>query len=215
MQDGAPRFADTEQSFSAALRDTIGRIEGDSITLRGLIAQIGEQGLLLLCGIASLPFLIPVSIPGVSTVFGLAIVLAAVAITLNRMPWLPRRVLDREMPADKLRGALERGARLAGRVEGWVKPRLGGLTDGPVMPRVNGLMLMLAGILLMAPLGFVPFSNTLPGVAVLLLSLGMMQRDGLTVLAGWAFNGLTIAYFGVLAWLALVAGQGIGASLGG
>ena len=212
---GQEQFPDTTTSFSASLRATIAGIGGETITLRRLIEAIGEQGLLLLCGIASLPFLLPVSIPGVSTVFGLAIVLAALAITLNRLPWLPRRVLDREMPSDKLRAALGRGLDLAAKVERFVRPRLTALTRTGVVSRFNGLMLMLAGVLLMAPLGLVPFSNTLPAVAVLLLAMGMMQRDGVMVLAGYGFIVLTIVYFVVLALLAVRAGQGLGAVLGG
>lgn len=42
------------------------------------------------------------------------------------------------------------------------------LTTGLVANRINGLALMTAGVLLMMPLGFIPFSNTLPGVAILL-----------------------------------------------
>lgn len=208
-------FTDTSTSFSTALRATIDGIGGETITLRRLIEAIGEQGLLLLCGIASLPFLLPVSIPGVSTVFGLAIVLAALAITLNRLPWLPRRVLDRELPSEKLRAALRRGLDMVAKVERFVRPRLTGLTQAGLMSRANGLMLMLAGILLMAPLGFVPFSNTLPAVAVLLLSIGMMERDGVMVLAGYGFIALTLGYFSVLGLLAVRAGQGIGATFGG
>jgi hypothetical protein len=127
---------------------------------------------------------------------------------------LPARVLDRDLPADKLKSALTRGAEVVTRIERFVKPRLTGLTTAGAMARFNGLMLVLAGVLLMAPFGFVPFSNTLPGIAVLLLSLGMMQRDGLMVLAGYDFNLFTLVYFGVLIWLAWIAGTGIGAHFG-
>src|SRR5690554_8081655 len=89
------QFNDTTDSLSVTLTRTIDAIQGDTVSLRELMASIGEQGLLLLCALATLPFLIPVSIPGVSTVFGAAIVLLAVAITLNRMPWLPEKILDR------------------------------------------------------------------------------------------------------------------------
>ena len=56
-------------------------------TLDGLAPRtMGESGLLLLCALLSLPFLFPVSIPGVSTVFGAGIVLISAAITFNRQP---------------------------------------------------------------------------------------------------------------------------------
>ena len=60
---------------------------------------------------------------------------------------------------------------------------------------------------LMAPLGLIPFSNTLPGIAILLLAAGISQRDGLVVLAGHVMVVLTIVYFAGLALLAYGAGQ--------
>ncbi len=80
-------------------------------------------------------------------------------------------------------------------------------TSGALMNRVNGLVLMGAGLLLMAPLGLIPFSNTLPGIAILLLAAGISQRDGLVVLAGYVMVALTIVYFAALAFLAYSAGQ--------
>jgi len=56
------------------------------------------------------------------------------------------------------------------------------------------------------PLSFIPFSNTLPGVAILLLSSGISQRDGLLVAGGYGLIGLTVIYFGGLAWLVWTTG---------
>ena len=61
----------------------------------------------------------------------------------------------------------------------------------------------------MFPLGLVPFSNTLPAVAILFLSLGMLERDGLLIVAGYLMNVATYFYFGVLAIGAVLAGQGM------
>ena len=170
---------------------------------------VGEQGLLLVCAIASLPFLIPVSIPGVSTVFGAAIILISVAITLNRLPWLPTRILDRKLDTNKLVPALEKGLGIVSRLDRFLKPRLSALTAGGVTNRINGLAIAAAGVLLMFPLGLVPFSNTLPGIAILLLSTGMIQRDGLIVLGGYVFIAITVIYFAVLGYMAYSAGQGL------
>ena len=54
------------------------------------------------------------------------------------------------------------------------------------------------GTLLMAPFGFVPFSNTLPGLALLLYAIGMIQRDGTAILLGHLANIGTLIYFGIL-----------------
>ena len=202
-------FKDTDRKTSELLEDILHSIKGEYITLRDLLGMMGESGLLLLCAFLSLPFLFPVSIPGVSTVFGAGIVLISAAITLNRLPWLPQKVADRRLESGKLRPVLERGVTFLRKIDRFFKPRMGALTTGAVMNRVNGLVLMGAGLLLMAPLGLIPFSNTLPGVAILLLAAGISQRDGLVVLGGYVMVVLTIVYFAALAYLAYSAGQGL------
>ena len=52
--------------------------------------------------------------------------------------------------------------------------------------RCNGLLIMLAALLLMLPLGAIPFTNAMPAWAILLLAIGMLQRDGLFVALGYA-----------------------------
>jgi len=200
-------FKDTDRKTSELLEDILHSIRGEHITLRDLLTMMGESGLLLLCAFLSLPFLFPVSIPGVSTVFGAGIVLISAAITLNRLPWLPEKVADRRLESGRLRPVLQRGVTFLRRIDRFFKPRFASVTTGAVMNRINGLALMGAGLLLMAPLGLIPFSNTLPGVAILLLAAGISQRDGLVVLAGYAMVALTVVYFAALAFLAYSAGQ--------
>lgn len=205
----AVEFGDSQGSLSDTLTGMIASIRGNTITLRELMIEIGEQGFLLLCALLTLPFLIPVSIPGVSTVFGAAIILISLAITLNRMPWLPKRILDREIDTEKLVPTLRKGAALVSRLDRYVRPRLNFLTEGALMNRFNGLMIMAGGVLLMFPLGLIPLSNTLPGIAILLLSLGIIQRDGLMVAGGYFFLVATTVYFAVLGYAAFAAGQGL------
>lgn len=207
-------FQDARESLYEALSRAIAQIDGPTITLRRLLVLVGEHGMLFLCALLTIPFLIPVSIPGVSTVFGAAIILISLGITMNRLPWLPDRLMDRELDAAKLSGILRRGANVVARVEAYIRPRMGAITDGAIASRVNGLALIFSGVLLMAPLGLIPFSNTLPAFAILLLAVGMSQRDGLVVLAGYAMILASLVYFGVLAYLAFIAGQGLAGLFG-
>ena len=208
-------FRDTTEGLSAALFDTIDSIQGSTITLRQLFALIGEQGLLFLCALLTIPFLIPVSIPGVSTVFGVAIILIAIGITLNRIPWLPRQLMDRPLQTEKLVPTLAKGATMVARIDRVIRPRLLNLTHGAVMNRLNGLALVFGGVLLIFPLGLIPFSNTLPAFAILFLAVGILQRDGLFVLLGYVMQVATVVYFGVLAAGALLAGQGLHSLIAG
>lgn len=49
-------FTDTSENLSTVLQKLIGKLSGKTITLRELMEAIGEQGLLLMCAIACLPF---------------------------------------------------------------------------------------------------------------------------------------------------------------
>ncbi|WP_011582131.1 MULTISPECIES: exopolysaccharide biosynthesis protein [Chelativorans] len=209
------RFGDTTQSLRETISATVEAIDGRTVTLREIVELTGEQGLLLLCALLTLPFLLPVSIPGVSTVFGLAIILISIGITLNRAPWLPGKITDRPIDAEKLVPTLRKGADIVSRLEKIIKPRIEALTRGAAINRFNGLVLLLGGVLLMFPLGLVPFSNTLPAFGILFLAIGISQRDGLFVLAGYGMTMATIIYFSALAYAAFAAGRGLTSFFGG
>ncbi|MFP1131333.1 exopolysaccharide biosynthesis protein [Asticcacaulis sp. W401b] len=202
-------FHDTSETLSAMLTHTVGRIEGKHTTLRELIDMMGEQGLLLLCVLLCLPFLIPVSVPGISIPFSAAIILIAVAILFNRLPWLPEKILDREIETAKLVPVLQRGVGVVSKIDRFVKPRLLRLTSGAVSNRVNALVLIYAAVIMMLPLGIIPFSNTLPAVAILLTAVGMIQRDGLFVLLGQVFALAATLYVGGIVYGAFAAGRGL------
>ncbi|MCV0393970.1 MAG: exopolysaccharide biosynthesis protein [Rhizobiaceae bacterium] len=208
-------FQDTSETLRQTLEKTIDEIDGRQVTLREIMKHTGEQGLLLLCALLTLPFLLPVSIPGVSTVFGLAIIMISIGITLNRTPWLPGRITDRPIDSGKLVPTLKRGAGIVEKIETVIKPRLKAVTEGAAVNRFNGLMLLYGGVLLLFPLGLVPFSNTLPGYGILFLAVGISQRDGLLVVAGYVMMIATTIYFGVLAWIAFAAGRGLAGFFGG
>ena len=83
------------------------------------------------------------------------------------------------------------------RFEQWIQPRLLPLTHGLIIGRVNGILLLICGILLMAPVPL-PLANTLPAYGVLFLAVGSLERDGYAVLAGYVMVLLALAYFGVV-----------------
>jgi hypothetical protein len=199
-----------EQTFETALGRMAAAIEGESVTLRELLDGMGEQGLLMICALLSLPFLLPVSVPGLSTAFGLAILLLAAAVVVGGPPRLPRFILDRRIGAVRLAAALERGRAVARRLDGWVRPRLDAVAAGR---RAHGAMIGAGGVLLLWPLGLVPFSNTLPGAAVLALSLGLSRRDGAMILAGYGLLAATTIYFGVVIWGVVGAASAIAGAL--
>ncbi len=200
------QFKDTSTSMATALENT-SKAVGENVTLRELLELVGEQGLLLFCSLLTVPFMLPVSIPGISTAFGVVIILIGVGVTLNRVPWLPERLMNRSIAREHLTPALEQGAKIFRRLERWLKPRLEQMTTGVFVNRLNGIALTFAGILLLFPLSFVPFSNTLPALAILLLTFGMLERDGYFIVAGYGMVIATVIYFVGLALLVVIGGQ--------
>lgn len=186
-------------SLGEQLATIIRNLPEDKLTLGELLEVFGDEGLLLLTMLLTLVFLIPVSIPGVSTVFGAAILLVGISRLSGRPLWLPARVRDRALPADKLRPGLSGGLDWVRRLEKISRPhRLRAFVDGRAQDVFNNLAFIFAALLLMAPFGFVPFSNTLPALALLFYAVGLVQRDGGAMLLGHLSNIGTVVYFSVL-----------------
>ena len=86
-----------EKRFSDILSELARSMPTEGLTLRELLEGLGERGLLVMSIMLTIPFLLPVSIPGSSTPFGLVIALNGVGIILNRTPWLPARLMQRRL----------------------------------------------------------------------------------------------------------------------
>lgn len=183
----------------------IAKLPPEQVTLVEIMDIVGADSLMLLTIFLSLVFLVPVSIPGVSTVFGTGILLVGVTRLFARKLWLPNRIAERKLSSEKLRAGFKRALTWFHRLEKISRPhRLPGLTADGFMMLLNNLSFILAAILLMAPFGFIPFSNTLPALALIFLAVGLMQKDGGSILLGYVANIATIVYF-----IFLIAGGGL------
>jgi hypothetical protein len=170
-----------------------------SVTLAEIRDLVGAEGLLVLSAFLTLVFLVPVSIPGVSTVFGAAILLVGTSRLLGLRLWLPRSIANRDLPSENLKAALRKGSRWVHRLERVGRPhRMARLVSVPGARVLNDAGLVLGAALLMLPFGLIPFSNTLPALALLFLCIGLLQSDGLFILYGHLMNVATILYFAVL-----------------
>jgi hypothetical protein len=202
----AVQFRNPEVRMSAALATAEASVQDPSVTLRDLVALLGEQGLLVFCGVLAAPFLLPLTIPGMSTVLGLPMLLIGFAVMLSRVPWLPERLLNRSLPAGTVRGVLGKVRGWAERFEHLVRPRWLALTGGRAVNALNGALIILAVLLLMAPLPLIPFVNSLPAFAIILLCFGMAERDGGVIALGYFMTLVSAVYVGGLMVLVLYAG---------
>lgn len=200
------QFRNPQIRMSAALASAQAAVREPSVTLRELVAMLGEQGLLVFCGVLAAPFLLPVTVPGMSTVLGLPMLLIGFAVMVSRVPWLPRRLLNYSLPAATVKLVLGKVRGWSERFEHLVRPRLLGLTGGRAINVLNGMLVIFAVLLLMAPIPLIPFVNSIPALAVMLLCFGMAERDGAIIALGYLTTLVATLYVGGLIVLAVYAG---------
>ena len=203
----AVQFRNPEVRLSEALSTTRQAIDGHQVTLRELLLLVGEQGLLVFCAILAMPFLLPVSLPFMSTALGVPMLLIGYAVTMNRVPWLPDRLLNHSLPSATVQHVLERAVKAFDRFEHLVRPRMLSLTATPLVNTVHGIALVVAVVALMAPLPLIPLANTLPALGIILLCLGMAERDGTLLLFGHLVVLVSVLYVGALFYFAAKAGS--------
>jgi hypothetical protein len=178
------------------------------VTVGELLRRLKQQGALVLSMILTVPFLLPVSIPGTSTPLGLLIALFGISYMTRKPAWLPRILLRRRLTPEHLNSMAERADRLLHRLDRLSKPRLLNISSGDRVRGFHGASLILCAILLMSPLPL-PFSNTIPAYGILFLSLGSLRQDGVFIILGYALMLLAIIYITVVALLGTMGVQNV------
>jgi hypothetical protein len=188
-----------QSRFSQDLRDLAQQFSDRPARLSELLGASEGRGYDLLLLLIGLPFLTPIPLLGLSTPFGLVVMLIGARLALGRRPWLPQKLLHRELPARFITRVLATASRLVRWLEVLIRPRLGFLHTQWVYRRFAGALIMVSGLLLLLPLP-IPLTNSFPALTVVLLAAGAMERDGLFFLAGCVAFAATLAYFGLLAF---------------
>lgn len=171
----------TAPTFSQMLTDAVGQSSGEYITIAQLIAGIKTQALALLLIMFALPNILP-SPPGTTTIFGAPLVLLTLQMAMGREVWLPRLVLDRAVPRTGLLSILSKAQPYFARVERLLRPRLLMLT-APAAQRGLGALMVVLSVAIMLP---IPLANSGPSIAITLIAIGLIERDGAFILAGIA-----------------------------
>lgn len=155
--------------------------EDETVTLGELRDRLARRGFGLLMIVLALPTLIPVLPPGSAAFIGLLYILLSLQMLFGRdEPWLPARLSRFRLSARTITALRSRGVPFLRRVERFSRPRPL-LVDERIASRVVALVVLLLGIVLLTPL---PFLNTLPALAVMLMGIGLLNRDGMFIAAG-------------------------------
>jgi len=201
MRDVVGSAAATER-ISDALRRLLREANGQAMTVREMVKILHGRGLQFVVILLCLPFLAPVTIPGISMPFGLAIALSGLRIAFGHRPWLPEFILNHRISFPVLEKMVHFGCAIYEKVEKVIRSRLHVLLDGPGMGMMVGLAIALSGLFLSLPIPPpFPLTNTIPGFAIICLSLGLMERDGVLILCGYALTVIAAIYVGLIGFL--------------
>ncbi len=138
-------------------------------------------------------------VPGVSLLFGLPLVILSAQMVLGfRSPLLPSFIRHRSIRCGALIRGLDLGAAVMDRFERFVRPRWW-LAAGPHMDRIHSLAALLMATMMTLP---IPVLNAPPSLGLVVLAIGMIQRDGVFVLGAYALGAWSLWLFGSLGQMA-------------
>lgn len=172
---------------TSGILTALAALPGDRIAVGSIVAALKDRAYALLVVLLGLPNCLPMP-PPIPLVCGLVLIFVAIQMLTGRViPWLPPALLSRSIGKPVLTRAVDRAVPLLVRLERISRPRLTVLGSRFAIPVIGLLILVLAlGLVVAAPfIGQIPL-----GLAVCLVGLGLVERDGLLILAGAAFGAV-------------------------
>ena len=149
------------------------------ISIGDLLRALDGRAFGALILVFAFPNVLP-SPPGLAAVLGLPLIFLAAQLMLGRKPWLPSFIANRSITREVFVSLITRAVPWIIRAEAMLKQRLWVLVS-PVAQRFIGAVFLMLSLVLVLP---IPFGNMLPSLAICMLALGLLERDGLWVLAG-------------------------------
>jgi hypothetical protein len=166
----------------------------ERIAVGDLMQALGDRAIGALLFIFAFPNILPVP-PGTSSVLGAPLVFLAAQLTFGMRPWLPGFISRRSMSRADFHKMVQHVVPWLERAEKLLRPRISVLTFPPVEYIVGLICLLLATVLVLP----IPLGNMLPALAISLMALGLIERDGFAIVAGLvAAAAATVLVSGVI-----------------
>jgi hypothetical protein len=156
-------------------------LPGERISVDAIMSALKDRAYSLLVVLLGLPNCLPMP-PPIPLICGFVLAFIGIQMLAGRaVPWLPKALLRKSIGKPELSRAVSRALPVLIRLERFSRPRLTGLGGALAIPVLGLVILVLAiGLIVAAPfIGQIPL-----GIAVCLVGLGLVERDGLFIIAG-------------------------------
>jgi hypothetical protein len=170
------------------------------VTVGELMAALRNRAFGLSLIMFGMPNILP--LPMLPVVFGTVLAIIALQIAFGReSPWLPGALSNRSVSRKALASVINRTLPWVRWIERVSRPRFP-VVLSQVGRRAIGLtVFILALLLIVLP---IPWIGSMPqGIAITLFGLGLAERDGFLVVAGYIFSGIAFvvgAAIGLAVW---------------
>ncbi|MEL6316569.1 MAG: exopolysaccharide biosynthesis protein [Pseudomonadota bacterium] len=204
--DGARRRrrAPRPERTSAMLLRLSEELEGAQVSIAELLAAARGASVGAALLLFSAPLAAPLP-PGAPAAFAVLLLWCAAGLAAREpRVWLPGALARRRLPGPWLRRALAGAAPWIARIERVSHARLAALGARPARILLAVLIALLA-VVVLAPIPLI--GNMAPGAALTVIALGVLQRDGLMIIAG-AVLGLLAAALCVAIAASVIIGVG-------
>jgi len=180
----------TQQRISQILQRFLETHQGDEVCLRDLFNEMGDRAFAPVLIICALPQAVPLPIAGISAFVAVPLMLVSGQMVLGfEQPWLPDQLLAYSFKREHCEIVLSGAISLLEKLEAFVEPRWPMFTS-PEAERFVGGVLLLLSVILALP---IPFGNLLPALAIVLICLGLIEKDGLIIAVSAMIGGITSA----------------------
>lgn len=177
---------------------------GQVLTCEKLLQIVGVRSHGLAIFIFSLLNLLPAP-PGYNFLMALIIVMMSGTMLVGREIRLTRYLGRIKLPVKLVLKLLGMLSHLVGWIAKVSAPRLPFFT-GPAAQRGIALVGIILGIAMLVP---IPFTNMVPSIGLVMICIGLLNRDGLLVLAGVGVGFIGLALLLVAAWVLISLGLAI------
>lgn len=195
-----------EPSLTEILEKILHDANGGPMSLRTICHYLSGRGYGALITLFSFPFCLPVTIPGLSTPFGLLLAFLGLRVAFAKKPWWPKWIMDKEVSYATLQKVIGKTIAVARTLQKALKPRLSMLVNQPLIHRMHGLLIFLLASLLSLPLP-IPMTNMLTAIPICCLGLGLLEDDGVAVIAAYLLAIVCFFAFGAIFYLGIFSLQ--------
>ena len=183
------------KKLSEILQTVADESTADRISVGDLLRAMEGRAVGALLLVFAFPNVLP-SPPGLAAILGLPLIYLSSQLMLGRDPWLPPFIANRSMTREVFISLVTRAIPWIARAERMLKHRFWPLVSPPAQ-RLTGALCLFLSLVLILP---IPFGNMLPSIAICVLALGLLERDGVWIVAGATAAVIATGIVGSLAY---------------